>query len=302
MLTYSDSVRFCLTVMLLWPVASIVQAADIDLPWFTIDGGGTMVGRSGEIRLDGTIGQPDAGVMSSGRFELTGGFWAVTQHPACSPTGPFVVHRASDPAAATSASSPCSGYIDPRVESSDGITADLGIDHIMFAFNEPVVGAGGGPVGVDDFVVTQTGAGPAPVIKAVERVGSVTYRVILDRPVATQEWTTVRAVVENACGVEIHNVGDLGPGSVEPDRIDIGRLPGDVNSDGQVSPLDLLKLRQFLSGGGGAPCANEGNYFDIDRDGVFPEPQDLIRFRQLLAGTGTATRPWAGVTMHSDQP
>ena len=39
--------------------------ADYTIDWFTIDGGG------------GTIGQPDAGVMTNGNFTLQGGFWGV---------------------------------------------------------------------------------------------------------------------------------------------------------------------------------------------------------------------------------
>lgn len=41
----------------------------------TIDGGGTMRSQGGNFELSGTIGQPDAGQMSSNNFTLTGGFW-----------------------------------------------------------------------------------------------------------------------------------------------------------------------------------------------------------------------------------
>jgi hypothetical protein len=44
--------------------------------WVTIDGGGG-VSTGGEYSLSGTIGQPDAGVMSGGKFSLIGGFWGV---------------------------------------------------------------------------------------------------------------------------------------------------------------------------------------------------------------------------------
>ncbi|MBK8914617.1 MAG: hypothetical protein IPM64_08485 [Phycisphaerales bacterium] len=50
-------------------------AGSFDIPWYTIDGGGgTSFG--GVYELSGTIGQPDAGVMSGGSYTLTGGFWA----------------------------------------------------------------------------------------------------------------------------------------------------------------------------------------------------------------------------------
>ncbi len=54
-----------------------------DLSWRTIDaGGGTST--DGDLQLSGTIGQPDAGVMSGGTFTLTGGFWVFgTAAPPC---------------------------------------------------------------------------------------------------------------------------------------------------------------------------------------------------------------------------
>lgn len=54
--------------------ASLAQA--FDLSWFTIDGGGAVLSTGGVFELGGTIGQPDAGVMTGGSFELVGGFWA----------------------------------------------------------------------------------------------------------------------------------------------------------------------------------------------------------------------------------
>jgi len=51
-----------------------------DLRWNTVDGGGytLSVSTDGVYALGGTIGQPDAGIMSdsSGTYTLRGGFWA----------------------------------------------------------------------------------------------------------------------------------------------------------------------------------------------------------------------------------
>ncbi len=44
------------------------------LDWSTIDGGGG-ASSSGQYALTGTIGQPDAGWMAGGDYELLGGFW-----------------------------------------------------------------------------------------------------------------------------------------------------------------------------------------------------------------------------------
>jgi hypothetical protein len=48
---------------------------ELDISWFTIDGGGVMFSTGGDFELSGTIGQPDAGELSGGDFTLNGGFW-----------------------------------------------------------------------------------------------------------------------------------------------------------------------------------------------------------------------------------
>jgi hypothetical protein len=45
------------------------------IDWYTIDGGGVMDSTSANFSLSGTIGQPDAGSMNSGSYNLNGGFW-----------------------------------------------------------------------------------------------------------------------------------------------------------------------------------------------------------------------------------
>ncbi len=56
--------------------ASACLAADYSIDWSTIDGGGgTSTGSV--FAVSGTIGQPDAGTMSSGNYTLQGGFWGV---------------------------------------------------------------------------------------------------------------------------------------------------------------------------------------------------------------------------------
>ena len=53
----------------------------------TIDGGGVMRSTGGDFELSGTIGQPDAGVMTGGEFQLTGGFWFGTDPTDCNDDG-----------------------------------------------------------------------------------------------------------------------------------------------------------------------------------------------------------------------
>ena len=52
-----------------------VRGLALEIPWFTIDGGGgTSAG--GGLALRGTIAQPDAGALTAGSLTLRGGFWA----------------------------------------------------------------------------------------------------------------------------------------------------------------------------------------------------------------------------------
>ncbi len=57
------------------PSASAQSGGGYDLTWNSIDGGGAMFSTGGTYSLGGTIGQPDAGMMSGGSYSLIGGFW-----------------------------------------------------------------------------------------------------------------------------------------------------------------------------------------------------------------------------------
>ena len=55
--------------------------AQYQITWFTIDGGGGRSSSAGDTyTLEGTIGQPDAGLMSGGDYVLAGGFWPATSY------------------------------------------------------------------------------------------------------------------------------------------------------------------------------------------------------------------------------
>jgi hypothetical protein len=91
--------------------ATIVGSADpvsaqFAVTRFTIDGGGATRSTGGAFALGGTIGQPDAGRLTSLSFTLSGGFWlggiAVSAVPPGDGAGrpgpdgtPFRVHPAS---------------------------------------------------------------------------------------------------------------------------------------------------------------------------------------------------------------
>jgi hypothetical protein len=62
-------------ITLILALAPAALSDDFDLYWHTIDGGGGMFSTGGDFELSGTIGQPDAGVMTGGDLTLAGGFW-----------------------------------------------------------------------------------------------------------------------------------------------------------------------------------------------------------------------------------
>ena len=71
-------------------VGAVVQtaAAQLELTWYTIDGGGKISSTGGGFELSATIGQADAGtVMTGGGFQLTGGFWFEQPPGDCNATG-----------------------------------------------------------------------------------------------------------------------------------------------------------------------------------------------------------------------
>ena len=83
------------------------QSYSID--WFTIDGGGgTSTG--GMYSVTGTIGQPDAGMMSGGNYTLQGGFWGVIA-AVQTPGAPLLtIFRTSTNTVAVSWPSPSTGW------------------------------------------------------------------------------------------------------------------------------------------------------------------------------------------------
>jgi hypothetical protein len=211
-------------------------------------------------------------------------------------TPPFIVHGA----AIGPITHPFSGYIDPRSESSDGLDADLGLTALTIVFSEPVVDIGGTALTTGAFSVRETGGGAAHILSvdvADDRVVTLT----LDRPITLMEWTTIEAAVEDLVGNEIENLGDLGPGVVEPDRVDVAFLPADADQSGEVTPFDLLEFRQMVNGVVEPEAGVLRDYLDTDRSGSVT-PFDLLVFRQLINGSGNATQAWSGATLNAQQP
>jgi hypothetical protein len=59
-----------------WHGSGAVPATAFDMIWSTVDGGGALDLSGGTFGLHGTAGQPDAGALNGGTFEMDGGFWS----------------------------------------------------------------------------------------------------------------------------------------------------------------------------------------------------------------------------------
>lgn len=192
---------------------------------------------------------------------------------------------------------PCSGYIDPRIESSNGMDLNRGLSSVQFLFSSEMFGdAMGGALTPANFIVTQTGGALAPsVMSAVKNgVTPALVTVTLSRPITLQQWTTIAADVYDGNGCEIRAV-DNGGCTTDTNEITVGFLPGDIDQNRSVQPLDLARLRQFLTANAYHPtCGLDLDFFDIDRNNATPQPLDLLRFRQIVTGANPATRNWTG--------
>jgi len=58
------------------PALAAPDAPGYKLTWWTVDGGGRTRLANGGYVLAGTIGQPDAAMLSGASYGMTGGFWA----------------------------------------------------------------------------------------------------------------------------------------------------------------------------------------------------------------------------------
>jgi hypothetical protein len=90
-------------------IAVSVGAQNFSIDWHTIDGGGG-ASTGGVYSISGTIGQPDAGVMSGGSYSLAGGFWGIIGIVQI-PDGPLLtIHRTQTNSVVISWPSPSTGF------------------------------------------------------------------------------------------------------------------------------------------------------------------------------------------------
>jgi hypothetical protein len=71
------SLFLTLSALLLVSLPVLAQSGGgYDLSWSTVDGGGHTFSAGGSYTLGGSLGQPDAGLLSGGVYVLGGGFWS----------------------------------------------------------------------------------------------------------------------------------------------------------------------------------------------------------------------------------
>ncbi len=225
-------------------------------------------------------------------------------HTGPPPPPPFIVHEDAEDAA----TAPCSGYVDPRRESTNGTDVNQGLMSADILFSEAVFGDdSGNPVTTANFTLTDCDGAAGPAVTEVAMIGGdpAYIRVSWDGVLALQKWTTLQATVWNDAGIPILNQGDLGEDVNEPDRLDFANLPADIDQNERVQPLDLLRMRQRLLGSCSPACPDCGGrdefYFDIDRNGNV-QALDLLRWRQLWFGSSIATQVWQGAQTTCDRP
>ncbi len=179
------------------------------------------------------------------------------------------------------------GYVDPRIESSNGVDFDLGITEITLEFNLPVRDAGSQFITPNSFSLTQTGGGDAPVVQSLFTEDARVITLNLNGPLTPGEWTTV----------DIGAVSDCSGEPLEGETtVRIGFLPGDVNQNGVVQPTDLFAFRQLVNNLATPDIGVSEDYIDTNRDGSIT-PIDLFRFRGLINGVTPATQSWAGASL-----
>jgi len=95
-------------LIVLLMLSAQVRAQNYAIDWFTIDGGGGTTG--GVYSVSGTIGQPDAGMLSGGSYQLVEGFWGVVA--AVQTTGaPLLTATRLGPNVVVSWKLPASGFV-----------------------------------------------------------------------------------------------------------------------------------------------------------------------------------------------
>ena len=201
---------------------------DFDLSWYTVDCGGAMFTTGGGFELSGTIGQPDAGVMTGGTFELVGGFWpgvatAGAGVPAATITG--AVLRKPNTAGP-------GGVCDMPVDLAAGgtITSEPregGVTELRIAFDVTPGAPGANPVILEEDATCPSPPSYGPYTGASTTSATVEgNELVLTFTPALENARTYRITL----GTEVT--------SIAAQSVEIRGLIGDVDSSGRTNAID----------------------------------------------------------------
>jgi hypothetical protein len=85
------------------------RGQNYSIDWYSIDGGGGS-SSGGVYTVTGTIGQPDAGVMSGGNYSLVGGFWSIISAVSTPGAPPLKIFTTATNSVVISWPSPSTGF------------------------------------------------------------------------------------------------------------------------------------------------------------------------------------------------
>lgn len=182
-------------------------------------------------------------------FDNFFGYGRANAHAALVAAAPAPIH--------VIASNPPNNAIDARQPHALDGSNPVGWTTISLRFDGAVSGVASSHL----TIMQEGGVEPPPTIVSVMPILEDTLNVQLSGPIAVGAWTTITHL----------------PSATS---VSLGYLPGDVNGDGTSSPIDILKLIDFLNGVG--PALNLWST-DINRSGA-AEPSDVLRVIDLLNG------------------
>ena len=146
----------------------------------------------------------------------------------------------------------------------DSIDLTFSCDPIAAGFDEPA-----------DFTKSQTPnmLPSSPSIQSVTALGGNTLRLGLSKPINPDNWYCVALAADAT------------------EKVCLGYLPADADSDKTAAPADILKVIDHLNGVDIRPVYS----VDMDRDGD-PAPADILRVIDLLNGAAEFI-PWLDLSL-----
>ena len=96
-LSISITARLLLAIVIAILGLTSPAFSQLDIPWFTVDAGGHTFSTGAAFQLGGTCGQSDAGSLSAGDYQLTGGFWLAGSTPCSVPEEPHAPDTPANP-------------------------------------------------------------------------------------------------------------------------------------------------------------------------------------------------------------